>query len=375
MTGVIEPRVLFVSKPIAPPWHDGSKNLVRDVAENLTRAVPTVMTTPDAPALGGRARSEAVYGDAGRFSPALAANARVVRRLITGDAMDVWHFVFAPNPASSAFARAAIRARRLTGWRGKVVQTVASAPKDFRLARPLVFGDVVVALSEHTRGRLLGAGVGRRTQVIPPCARAPGPVDAARIAAARGPIGDAPYVLYPGDYEVSTGAETFARAALAIVRDRPGLRCVFACRAKTARSGEARARIEKELAEAGLADRAVHLGEVDDMAALLAGARAVAFPVDDLYGKVDVPMVLLEAAALGIPVVAASGGPLEGLLGASLVPPREPEALAAALAPLLDDEQARREAGARLESVYYARFSPAVVAAAYDALYAELCAK
>lgn len=372
---MLEPRVLFVSKPIAPPWHDGSKNLVRDVAENLTRAVATVMTTPDAPPLGGRARAEAIYGDAGRFSPALAANARVVRRLVTGDAMDVWHFVFAPNPASSGFARAAIRARRLAGWRGKVVQTVASAPKDFRLARALVFGDVVVALSEHTRGRLLGAGVTRSTRVIPPCARAPGPIDAARIAAARAPLGDAPYVLYPGDYEVSTGAETFARSVAAVVRDRPGLLCVFACRAKTPRSAEARARVEAELAAAGLAERTRHLGEVGDMAALLAGARAVAFPVDDLYGKVDVPMVLLEAASLRVPVVAASGGPLEGLEGATLVPPRDPEALAAALGPLLDDDRAREEAGARLESVYRARFSPEVVAAAYDALYAELCAK
>jgi len=374
---VAAPRVLFVSKPVAPPWHDGSKNLVRDVAEHLAVAEPTVMTVEGGPALGGRVTCEPVYRDAGRFAPGLAANARVVRRLIAGEPLDVWHFVFAPNPASSAVARAAIRARRLTGWRGKVVQTVASAPKSFSAVRPLLFGDVVVALSEHTRGHLLGAGATRPIRVIPPCARAPENVHDARIAAARAAagVGDAPYVLYPGDYEVSTGAATFADAVAPLTRDRPGLRCVFACRKKTPRADEAEARIQARLGELGVAERARHAGEVTDMHALVAGALAVAFPVDDLYGKVDLPLVLLEAAALGVPVVAASGGPLEGLEGAISCEPRDPAALAEALGRLVDDAGHRAEVGARLKNVYHARFSPPVVAAAYDALYAELCAK
>ena len=85
--------------------------------------------------------------------------------------------------------------------------------------------------------------------------------------------------------------------------------------------------------------------------------------------------MLLEAAALGVPVVAASGGPLEGLEGAISCEPRDPAALAEALGRLVDDAGHRAEVGARLKNVYHARFSPPVVAAAYDALYAELCAK
>src|ERR1700678_704879 len=124
-------RVLFVSKPIAPPWHDGSKNLVRDIASHLTRAEPTVMTLPGAPAIGARVTMEPVYRDAGRFMPGLAANARVLGRLVSGDAHDLWHFVFAPNPASSSAARIARGIRRASGWRGPLVQTVASAPRSF----------------------------------------------------------------------------------------------------------------------------------------------------------------------------------------------------------------------------------------------------
>src|SRR4051794_13375243 len=105
-------RVLFVSKPIVPPWHDGSKNLVRDIARHLVHARPTVMTMAGAAPIGERVTSEAVYVDAGRFAPGLVANARVIRRLLTGDPHDIWHFVFAPNPASSSAATLARRARR-----------------------------------------------------------------------------------------------------------------------------------------------------------------------------------------------------------------------------------------------------------------------
>ena len=33
-------RILMVSKPVAPPWNDSSKNLVRDVAGHLRGTAP-----------------------------------------------------------------------------------------------------------------------------------------------------------------------------------------------------------------------------------------------------------------------------------------------------------------------------------------------
>jgi len=77
-------RVLFVSKPIAPPFHDGTKCLVRDVALELTRVEPIVMSTKSAPTLesatGRRAavriEEARVYADPGSFTPSLTANLR-----------------------------------------------------------------------------------------------------------------------------------------------------------------------------------------------------------------------------------------------------------------------------------------------------------
>ncbi|RYE84348.1 MAG: hypothetical protein EOO75_18225, partial [Myxococcales bacterium] len=77
-------RVLFVSKPIVPPYHDGTRCLVRDLSTHMRRVFPTVLTTPDAPAPGPGVSVEPVYAGAGSFAPALRDNARVLARLLTG---------------------------------------------------------------------------------------------------------------------------------------------------------------------------------------------------------------------------------------------------------------------------------------------------
>ncbi len=111
------------------------------------------------------------------------------------------------------------------------------------------------------------------------------------------------------------------------------------------------------------------------MAALIAASSVVAFPVDDLYGKVDVPLVLLEALALGVPIVAARGGPLEAVSTARFVEPDDDAALAAEVTAFLGSPDRARAAAAEGRGLYAARFTPAVVAAAYDDLYASLVAR
>jgi glycosyltransferase involved in cell wall biosynthesis len=368
------PRVLFVSKPIVPPWHDGSKNLVRDIATHLTRARPTVLTTPHSVPVGEGVAEEPVYRAAGTFAPALSANLRVLLRLLNGDPHDIWHFVFAPSAASSTAARLARSVRWARGWRGRTIQTVASAPRRFSDMPRLLFGDRIVVLSEWTRARLIGAGASAQNlRVIPPCARPPTPrtPDAARRVRQRYGIGDGPIVVYPGDYEVSTGALTVARAIGDVIRSVPGARFVFACRAKTRGAEAARKAVVLETSDRELAGRALHVGEIDDLHELLGAASAVAFPVDDLYGKVDVPLVVLESLAIGVPLVLARGGPLEGVGSARFVAASDPGALAVELVKLLTDAGAAGVLAERGRREYEANFSPRVVAAQYDELYAE----
>ncbi len=362
--------MLFVSKPIAPPFHDGAKCLVRDVAMGLRNYRPVVLGTRDAPPLAEGIEVDRVYPTAGGFAPALRDNERVFQRLVFGDRPDIWHFVFAPNPLSSFAGRVARALRRVA-----TVQTVASAPRSFAGSARLLFGDRVVTTSSWTRDRLLAEGApAARVAVIPPSVPELAPIDAEQARALLRetdlPQGG-PLIVYPGDLEVSTGAALLARALPAVFAKSADVHAVFACRAKTERASQAQQRLEHELAPFGRRVRFV--GEVPSLHALLSLATLVAFPVDNLYGKVDLPIAVLEAMALGIPVIALDVGPLRELVGAHLIPPGDPGALANACVELLASPERRAELAEKGRAAVHERHRPGQVALAYEAIYGELC--
>ncbi len=382
------PRVLFVSKPIVPPFHDGTKCLVRDVALHLERAEAVVMSAPGVPSLesavdaelypsrNGRAPVEMapVYPGAGRFAPALRDNMRAATYLLASSRADVWHYVFAPNPKTSAVGRGIGRLRRVP-----VLQTVASAPRRFEALERLLFGQIVVAQSEWTRRRIEEAyereGVPsdrrRRLEVVPPPVAPLRERSAEARGAARRALdipADAPLFVYPGDLETSSGAEDVARAVEPIVRELPDAVIVFAYREKTREAP----RIARAL-EARLASPNVRFeSELPDVLSLIGSASAVLFPVDDLWGKVDLPIVLLESMSLGVPVVAIDHGPLSELEGAVLVPRGDRDALVKAGLDVARDAARRTGVIEAQRSAVERRFRAAAVAGAYEQLYDEL---
>lgn len=363
------PSVLFVSKPIAPPFHDGTKCLVRDVAAELREVTPTVLTTPAGQAqLPRGVRGRAVYRDSGAFSPALVDNARAALALLTGPRDDVWHFVFAPNPRTSGVARALRAARRVP-----VVQTVASPPRHFSRLDRLLFGDELVVQSRATAERLEITARAERfrlppvTVIPPPVATLPQP-SPNEISRARAELelkDDDRVILYPGDLEVSSGADV-TRALVKPLRERfPDAVVVFAYRNKTPLAAVRAEKLRQEL----LAERVRVTDRVANMHALLAASRIVIFPVDDLWGKVDQPIVLLEALALGVPCLVLDRGPLRDVEGAVKVPAIDARSWLEFITPLMPSSAAREQAIARGRAAASSVYASGVVARAYEAIY------
>ena len=172
-------------------------------------------------------------------------------------------------------------------------------------------------------------------------------------------------ILYPGDLEVSSGAEV-TRALVKPLRERfPEAVVVFAYRNKTPLAKE-RAR---ELRHALLAERVRITDQVGNMHALLAASSIVIFPVDDLWGKVDQPIVLLEALALGVPCVVLDRGPLQDVEGATKVPSIDTRSWLDIITALIPSGALRAravEAGRAAAATVYAS---GVVARAYEAIY------
>ena len=335
-------RVLFVSKPVEPPFRDGSCCLVRELVRggsDLT--VASVLSTPSAPRIADRTRMLRVYRKPRRYAPALWDNVSVLGHVARDTEHDIWHFVFAPNPRAGLAGRWLRRLRRTP-----IVQTVASQPRDFDGVGRWLFGDKVIALSHYTACKLRQSGISsdRLCQVPVPV------TDLVRSRAeqrdARRRIGVAPEVplfIYAGDLEFSRGADWMAQATPELLRRVDDAVVVFACRSKTPVAADRARRLARGLSECG--DRVKFVGEVGDLAALVASATAIPFVVDDLYGKVDIPYVVLEAGLLGVPTLVCSVGPVAEVREAPRAAPGDIDAIVQFCEQMANDTRARTELG------------------------------
>ena len=365
------PKIQFVSKPMIPPFQDGSKCLVRDLSLHMQSAIPHVLGTREkTEVLGPHTVSHSVYGEGGGFSPGLRQNFQATLFLLLKSRADLWHFVFAPNTRSSQVGRMLRTMRRIP-----IVQTIASPPRDFSHPERLLFAHVAVAQSEWTRANFLKAyDDSNRSappiEVIPPPAphvKQPSADDLSRVRKRIGVEEGQALFLYPGDLEISQGAAKIAEWSRELAARVEGVRIVIAYRSKTegakVRARELQKRVDPEVVKFEC--------DVHDIHALVAASTAVLFPVDDLYGKVDQPIVLLEAMRLGTPVLALNEGPLASLQGAHLLGNEDSEWLGAAeeVAKRSELFEKLRSAGRQAVEGHYA---PQNVVRAYEEIYAGL---
>ena len=121
--------------------------------------------------------------------------------------------------------------------------------------------------------------------------------------------------------------------------------------------GELRGELERRTDELGLHDRVLFTGARDDVPDLLATFDVFAFP--SLFEGLC--LAVIEAQAAGVPVVATPvGGIRETVVDGEtglLVPPQDPQALAAAIRRLLDDRELAGRLAAEARRRVHERFS------------------
>ena len=179
---------------------------------------------------------------------------------------------------------------------------------------------------------------------------------------------DALVVMSLRNFQHRTNIDVLVRAFARLVREEPRARLVLA-----ARAGETRAEIEALVAELGLGD-VVRFHRVEpEHLPVLAASGDVVVSIADTDSS---PSSLLEAMASGRPMVGGWCPSIDEWIeqgeGAEMVPPKDEDAVLAALRTLLADEDLRRTYGERNRRVVQERVAES--APALEGLYRKLIA-
>lgn len=367
-------NILYISRAIVPPWNEGSKALVWQLAAHLSRHRAGVLTTPTAvlPPTAHPLDAYPIY-----TNPRLTAwqKLRLLRFLQRPlPQADVLHLFFVPTPLTSRLLRYGRRR-----FAQPVVQTVPSLPPqlDAATAQQLFFGQRVVVYRPETAVRLRQLGIHQAVHIDVG-------IDVARyerataVADLRQRLGCAPddvLVLFSGEYS-RLGAVDRLRAIMPqVLAQAPNAHFVFACRLLLPTDAPIKAALQSEVAAWGLAHRIHFLGEVADFAALLKTADLFIYPVTDMAGKIETPLTLLEAMAAGLPVLLTDAPPLDTFLpdaAVCRVAVADEAALVTALVQLIAQPARRRALAQRGRAHVQQQFGVGRMVAAYEALYDEL---
>lgn len=413
-------RWLLVSRPIVGPVIDGGAALLRELipalppepvdyfGDNRRPLRPrslgdTLLRVPQLPTrLAGPFAAELIERAA--IGAALVSRERrrqpvhlffgigpVTERIAAG-------LVATPEPVrtTSLARRTAVGLRSLLGvgasmLRGRqqiherpapVVQTLTCATGLETCAHMLESLDAVVALSDDTRDRLIGAGVSaRRVHRIHPGIAA----EHARAIESPAALERRRAIVYTGELDAGAGdrlieiARTLSEPALR------GWKLIIACRPDQVIDEYERARLGRELAGAIGAGRVEIFGEVEDMRALLRRCAIQLFVADKIHRRLDLPLVMLEGLREGLATVALDRAPIRELfavassrgreIGARVDPTLGPSGLIKAIHELAEHPETMLAMSNDAVGLIRDCFSAARMGADYAALHRELAAR
>jgi glycosyltransferase involved in cell wall biosynthesis len=230
------------------------------------------------------------------------------------------------------------------------------------------FSDAFIAVSSEDRRRMIEVeGIPPGDIVLLPNAVPPAePASGRDVRAELGIDPGAPVVGLVAMMRPQKAIEVVLDATVDLRKRFAGLRVVIVG------DGAARPELEARIARLGIGDAVVLPGQRDDIADLVA-TFDVATLCSDFEGT---PLALMEYMQAARPIVATRVGGVPDLVDdgveALLVPPRDPDALAAAIGALLEDRERAAELGARARERRHAEFGIERAAERVAALYEEI---
>lgn len=385
----MKPRVLFLDQQA---WRAGGQRVLEDVLDALREDIDPIVAFPDDGPFAATLRSrgvETLFYPLGSYRPGRKSVGEMlafpIRSLVCGLKL------------ARVARRRGICLIYINGPRslpaGVLAAGLTRTPSIFHLhrtltrkselliaARAAALATRIVACSQASADALVSANpkLGSSMQVVynPALPLSPEERRRCQLAARESPIPPGPIVGFVGRFTPGKGLHILIEAAARLRARWPQIQIEMVGAPDPKNSGDASyvRKLEARVAELSLRSNVRWAGYHSNPGPYFARFDVLALPsVDNGDG---VPMVALEAAQWGVPVVAARAGGIpevvhDGVSGL-LVPPGDEKALAAALARVLGDATLRTKLVAGARTSLDQRFSPGTFRTAIRGVVSEL---
>lgn len=292
-------KVLLVTRPIAPPWDEASKNFAFTLAKDLSSEEKFelhLMTNGVVSELPKNIVQEKIYthsqNDFGFFQK--------IRSLLfqfnTKGKFDIAHYFFTPTKLNSFIIKKLLKNKKT-----KSIQTVATLREDLfsdEEIKNLMFGDLIITYSDYAKNKLEKLGIKNVKRIYPG-------IDLEKYKPSENPQPNNDFVInFAGEYTRLGAMDDVVDSFIEVFKKIPEAKLSMAVRVKNEKDAAKKKEVIEKLKENNVLEKVDFYDDgkfnMEDIYNL---ADISIFPVQNMHGKFDVPLVVVEAMACSKPVI------------------------------------------------------------------------
>jgi phosphatidylinositol alpha-1,6-mannosyltransferase len=303
----IHQKILFVSRPIAPPWDEASKNFAYNLAKEIgtTTDAPEIhlMTTKQPLELPPTIIQECLYKYCEkdfRLSDKLRS---LFFQFSQRNTFDITHYFFTPTKSNAWIIKNLLRGR------AKTVQTVATLREDLfsdNEIKDMMFGDIITTYSDYAKNKLESLGCTNVHKIYPGIDLAdytPREKDLGELQKA-GFTKDDFIINFTGEYIRLGAMDIVIDSFINVSKEIPSARLSLAVRVKNDRDAQKKETVIAKLKKENVLHKvSFHDNGIYKMSDIYNLCDISVFPVSTMQGKFDIPLAVIETMACGKPVI------------------------------------------------------------------------
>ena len=375
-------KILLATRPITPPWDEASKNFAYFLAKSIDNPdIEMHLLTPRQKVedLPSNVVQEPIYSqtDFSRAGYPFSQKMLLMKHLFANSRdYDIIHYLFTPTTLNSAIIQFG---NRLQGNAFKTIQTIATLREDLHGPeswKKLFFADKLVVYSDYSKVRLEAAGFTNVERIYPGIdldLYFPQPKDSDTIK--HFDITQDDFVVsYFGEYARLGATDMLVDMLVKYINtdENKTMKFIFACRVKNDADQKKKDEVVARLTQAGIIDRVRFSDTFKDMPKLYNLTDVVLFPVGNMRGKFDIPLVIIEGYACGKPVIVSDLPIFTEFSSPDIsvtVPKRDGDALWSAIEDLRNNEAKKKALSINARAFVEQHFDLRNTAREYEKLY------
>jgi glycosyltransferase involved in cell wall biosynthesis len=298
-------KILLVTRPIAPPWDEGSKNFAFYLAKKLESFEVHLLTKGFLPDLPENIRQHPIY----TISKVSEFNFfQKFRSLFfqfkTRGKFDVNHYFFTPTKINSYLIKNFLKSSKT-----KTIQTIASLRDDLWSdidIKNLIFADFIITYSDWAKNKLNSLGFQNVKRVYPGIdLEEYKKIEKDEALMKEKNILPSDFVInFTGEYTRLGAIDLVIDSFIEISKIIPQAKLALAVRIKNEKDARKKESVMEKLRKNNLLEKTSFFDDGSyKMSEVYNLCDVSLFPVSNMHGKFDIPLAVVEAMASEKPVI------------------------------------------------------------------------